>query len=185
MGGAQGNMGISNSTPFDIQVKLHSDRVMVTKDSKKTSYSVGLSGGYAGVKGGADFGYSGEVSAEYAHSLVDPNFRGYTTVNANTRKDWEGLDTTKTWYITVIIQLGDDKVKVQCESEQLHSPNVILGFTESGKFEFVDLDPNRSWRVKAGRGTQNYYGRVCNGCGNIIACPTSCSDYKEFGGHHL
>ncbi|CDW84680.1 UNKNOWN [Stylonychia lemnae] len=97
MGGAQGNMGISNSTPFDIKVSLHSDRKMVTKDSSKTSFNVGLNGGYAGVEAGGTFGYTGEVSAEYVHSLVDPNFKGFTTVNANTRKDWENLDLTKTW----------------------------------------------------------------------------------------
>ncbi|CDW90878.1 UNKNOWN [Stylonychia lemnae] len=180
MGGAQALMGISNSTPFDIKVSLHSDRTMVTKDSSKTSINVGLKKICR-----RTFGYSGEMNVEYVHQLVDPGFRGYTTVNANTRKDWEDLDLTKTWYITVIILLGDDKVKVQCESEQLHSPNVVLGFTERGKFEFVDLEADSSWRAKAGRGTQNFYGRKCESCSKMMACQKSCSEYSKYGGHHL
>ena len=78
---------------------------------------------------------------------------GYEIMAPNTRKDWTGLDLTKTWYISAVALLGGDKIKVVANSVHLINPNMMVGFSKSGYFEFVALDPNRSWRAKAGNGS--------------------------------
>jgi hypothetical protein len=59
----------------------------------------------------------------------------------------------------------------------------MVGFSEKGKFEYLKVPGDRTWRAEAGQGTQNYYGRVCNGCSQMIRCKQGCSDLKSFGGH--
>jgi hypothetical protein len=97
--------------------------------------------------------------------------------------DFDNLDMSKTWYITVIVLFKDGTCKVEADSVQLLSSNLMCGFTETGKFEIIPLHPTRTWRAAAGRGTQNYYGRVCNGCKQMIACEKGCADLAEFKGH--
>lgn len=60
---------------------------------------------------------------------------------------------------------------------------MMLGQTINDKFEFVPLGNDRTWRAKRGFGTQNYYGRICGKCGNMVSCEKNCADLKHCGGH--
>ena len=72
MGNQPANMGLSNSTPFELKVMLHHDRKQVLRDSSSHSHEFNVGGSYGGA--GADVGFktSGSTSGEYAHQLVDP-----------------------------------------------------------------------------------------------------------------
>ena len=83
------------------------------KDHKRKKIEVGASARYAGFSGGANFSYEGEMDAEYQHNLVDPSFSGYYTLGANSRMDFDDLDMTKTWYLTVIILFNDGTCRVE------------------------------------------------------------------------
>jgi hypothetical protein len=61
MGNSQkAEKGFSNSTPFDIKLKIHTDRTVVLKDHANKKINVGGNVGYGGFSVGGNFGYEGE-----------------------------------------------------------------------------------------------------------------------------
>jgi hypothetical protein len=88
----------TNSTPFDVKVSINKDKqIVVAKKSKKefdagisgkgskgTSIAVGDNKATASAEAQATFGYKGTFECESKMNYVDPDFKGFMTVTANT-----------------------------------------------------------------------------------------------------
>ena len=76
--------GFSNATNFDVQFEVHSDKKIVTKSAVDVGGGVDVN---VAVKGGGGVEAHYKSKEEAKHYLVDPDFKGFTTVNKGTRLD--------------------------------------------------------------------------------------------------
>lgn len=183
--GNTSQVGFSNATRCDVKFMVHSDKRQIVKSRQE--YGGKVSAGYGGATGSVEATYKNQEEANFC--LVDPTFSGFTTVSANTRLDLSDhpslTDGSRDSYISIFIFMKDGSIIQHTSNLEVGTHcNRMLGETKEGKFEFVQLHPQRTWRAKGSNGTQNYYGRKCNGCGEVVACKPGCSDLAEFGGHH-
>jgi hypothetical protein len=67
----------------------------------------------------------------------------------NTSVNLEYLDKgSREWYYSLIVLLDDEKVKVLASNVKLPFKRMLLGFSERGKFEFVEIQSGKIWRAK-------------------------------------
>lgn len=192
----------ANSTPYDIKLSIYADRreELSRKETSSTNFTANATGAIGGemksniggtstqavkkVCADASFGYRGEVTAEYKTNYVDSDFSGFMTVNANTYVELKYLeDTSKTWYYSIVVLIDDNCVVKYAHNSMLPFQRMMLGFSKEGKFEFVQICKGKLWRASHMTGTQNYYGKVCPGCSNMIKCSKKCEEYANFKGH--
>ena len=149
MGSANDVPCFANSTPFDVKISFYKDERQELKRVEKITnkFDANASGSYGGAaKGkigdgsfdvskkadiGAQYGYSGFIETESKMNYVDPNFTGFTHVAGGTRLELDYLKKSKDqWYVSIVVFLDDNSVKVISENARLPSKTMMLGFSE-------------------------------------------------------
>lgn len=170
----------ANATPFEVKIKIHSDTMRAESGSESSEHNVNLSAkGAAKAKpigpvpaqaelsaeAQASYGYNKKFDTQYVASYVDPNFEGFAVLGPDQRMDFQYItDFSTPYYLTVIVMFDNQRIKVVQERFRLPFKRIMLGLSQKGTFEIVEVAEGKTWRAKKSVGSQNYYGRVCNTC---------------------
>lgn len=151
----------SNSTPYNIKLSVHADRLEPTLMQKKINFDGSAGGGFksdnevntpsAGNVGAkSKISTNFEAKAEYKRftnveskmHYVDPDFAGFMTVNAETTVELGMISKKPTadWHITILIEIDDKTISVHTKDSSMTSHRLMMGYTEDGRLELVALE---------------------------------------------